>query len=294
MHALTEHQQRVKNELSEAGVTRYGLMKLESRHLPGIILPDEHIDAVAYGLAKRYSAMLVATDRRIIYLDRKPFYTISDEVTYDMVAGVGFNEQKPYASITLHTRIGDYSLRFVRLEPARRFVKYIGLRQLEHPVQPSPIPPTAPKAAKPAPTMVFPSLDETGAAFLHKKHLGTLSSVDREGNVSGAVVYYFVDADHDIYILTKSDTHKAHNILANPQVALTVYDAKLRQTLQLHGMAEVVTNQDIKDFIFQQMTQPRTYEDRFDLPPVTKLKSGAYVVICITPTTAHFHDFSKE
>lgn len=293
MRAVTEHEKRIKAELIKAGVSRYGLLKLESRHLPEIIHPGEHIEAVAYGLSNNYSAMLVATDRRVIFLDRKPFFSISDEITYEMVAGIGYNIQGRFAAVTLHTRLGDYPIRFVNRKAAEKFVHYIEVRRLE---QMSSLADTnKPQSITPSATEpTFKPLTKDCKAFLHSHHIGTLSSVNRTGNVTGAVVYYFVNSDDNIYILTKTDTHKAHNIFAHHQVALTVYSSKLRQTLQVQGIAEVESDNDIKDFVFSELTRPCKYEDGQDLPPVTKIKDGGFMVIRIKPTLATFHDYGER
>jgi len=293
MRAVTQHEKRIKAELINAGVSKYGLLKLESRHLPEIIHPGEHIEAVAYGLSKNYSAMLAATDRRLIYLDRKPFFTISDEITYEMVAGIGYNIQGRFTAVTLHTRLGDYPLRFVNHKAAEKFVHYIEVRRLEQ--TGSVTGPNKPQAITPSATEpTFKPLTKDCKDYLHSHHIGILSSVNRTGNVTGAVVYYFVNSDDNIYILTKADTHKAHNIFAHHQVALTVYSAKRRQTLQIQGIAEVESDKDIKDFVFYELTRPRKYEDGQDLPPVTKINDGGFMVIRITPTLATFHDYGER
>ena len=126
-----EHTARIKQELRQAGVTRYGLLKGESRHLPRIIHPDEHIHGAIYGRAKEGSIMLVATDRRVIILDWKPLFTNTDEITYDVVSGVKMGSQGIFTSVTLHTRIKDYALKFVNFKCADRFVDYIEERRLE-------------------------------------------------------------------------------------------------------------------------------------------------------------------
>lgn len=292
MRAVTEHEKRIKAELIKAGVSRYGLLKLESRHLPEIIHSGEHIEAVAYGLSNNYSAMLAATDRRVIFLDRKPFFSITDEITYEMVAGIGYNIQGRFAAVTLHTRLGDYPLRFVNRKAAEKFVHYIEVRRLEQ--MSSVIDASKPRTITPSTTEpVYMPLTKDCKDFLHSHHIGTFSSVNRTGNVTGAVVYYFVNSDDNIYILTKTDTHKAHNIFAHHQISLTIYSAKRRQTLQIQGIAEVESDKDIKDFVFYELTRPRKYDDGQDLPPVTKIKDGGFMVIRIKPTSATFHNYSE-
>lgn len=125
------HLTRIKRELAEAGVSKYGLFKMQSRYLPEVIHHDEYIKAVAYGLRNNFSGILVATDQRIIYFERKPFYKVMDEVAYSMVSGIRLNARGQRAAVVLHTRIGDYSLRFVNKNVAEKFVNYIDQKHLK-------------------------------------------------------------------------------------------------------------------------------------------------------------------
>lgn len=126
------HKQRIMEELKAVGMTPYGFIKLETKELPRIIHPHEHIEGVVYGRAKTGLAMLIATDCRVIFLDKKPFAMIMDEMTYDVVSGVSFGQAASFIGITLHTRTGDYSLRFVNRKCAHNFVEYIEYKRLEH------------------------------------------------------------------------------------------------------------------------------------------------------------------
>lgn len=120
-----EHSSRVQHELLHAGATIYGLLKAESRYLPHIIHPDEHIHAIIYGQHNSSSAMLVATDKRVIYLDKKPMATIMDEVTYDVVSGIEFDVHTFFATVVLHTAVKNYEIRFVNIHCADTFANYI-------------------------------------------------------------------------------------------------------------------------------------------------------------------------
>jgi hypothetical protein len=134
---LPTHEQRVKQELAAAGVTKYGFMKFAVHYLPGLIHDDEHIGGIVYG---RYTdkksgnrwneGMLVATNLRIIFLDHKPGYTASDEISYSAVSGVKLT-WAVFSAVTLHTRVGDYQIRFVNTKCANKFVSYVEDRQLE-------------------------------------------------------------------------------------------------------------------------------------------------------------------
>ena len=134
------HQQRIKRELKAAGVGRLGFFKFAIRYLHHIIHPDEHVKGVAYGRYRETigspsweEGLLVATDSRVIFVDRKPGYLKSDEVSYDVISGVRCFNAWPFNSITLYTKIGNFSISFVRSACARRFVRYVEQRRLESP-----------------------------------------------------------------------------------------------------------------------------------------------------------------
>lgn len=126
------HQARVKKELKDLGVSWFGLHKLESHYLPSIIHPNEKLGGVVYGHHKDGFAMLVATDRRVIFLDKKPLTVNEDEISYFVVSGVSVNQTGFVSTVTLHTRIKDYPIRTFNLKCAQIFMKYIELRSLEH------------------------------------------------------------------------------------------------------------------------------------------------------------------
>lgn len=286
----TEHAKRVKKELTEAGVTGYGLIKSESRYLPQVIHEDERIGGVVYGQYSGGSAMLIATDHRVIFLDRKPLFTTSDELTYDVVSGVRFDRSGLFNSVVLHTRVADYTIRYANARCANRFVRYIESRRLEKDYNSA----DSRDTAAPSTPVPLPYLSDQALAFLKEHDVTVLSSVDRTGNVYGAVVYYLVDQLNYIYILTKQGTAKARNILAHSQVAMTIFEASTARTLNIQGTAEFETDQKIKDYVFNEIVKPRPYSGEMQLPPVTKLTEGSFTVIRITPTSGKYTDYKEK
>jgi len=126
------HKQRVAQELRAAGVSSLTMYRMESRYMPTIIHAKEHIMGVVYGQGSEGFAMLVATDRRVVYLDKKPLFMKEDEVTYDVVSGMSFSSAGVGSTVTLHTRVKDYTLRTFNKKSAAIFVAYIESRRLEH------------------------------------------------------------------------------------------------------------------------------------------------------------------
>lgn len=283
--------QRIRQELKAAGTTWYGLQKAESRYLPKLLHESEHIVGVVYGQYPGGSGMLIATDLRIIFIDRKPGYTHVDEITYDMVSGIGKIMSGPFTAVALHTRLGDYQFKYVNAKAAATFVSYIEKRRLEKfkvitDVQPL--------------TDNNQSVSDSGAFtaealhFLQEHDLATFSTVDKSGDVHGAVVYYIVDESGIIYLVTKSQTRKALDILSHAQVAMTVYDAGKMQTLQLQGRAKIETDQAKKDKAFNDIIRTRLSAPGGKPPAVMKIQEGSFIIVSITPTVVHFRDFSKN
>lgn len=126
------HKARIWSELKRLGMSRWGYYKLETQYLPQLIHEDEPIEAIVYGHNDAGSAMLVATDRRVVFLDRKPLFTKADEVTYDVVAGVTYGQVGHRATVVLHTRIGDFRIHTMNIRCAEHFRDHVETYCLEH------------------------------------------------------------------------------------------------------------------------------------------------------------------
>jgi nitroimidazol reductase NimA-like FMN-containing flavoprotein (pyridoxamine 5'-phosphate oxidase superfamily) len=288
------HESRIKRQLVESGVSRYALWRAEARALPASIHKDEQIMAAVYGRTSDGSAMLIATDRRILYFDKKPFITISDEISYEVVSGVGLTQENGIrAGITVFTRMGNYTIKMANPRSVNRFKKYLEESRLEGAPQPDsrrthPIDRNITKK----PSKVALSLDDKAIDFISTHELGVLSTADKSGEPHGATVYYYFEQENKvIYILTKSETQKAHNLIANPRVALTIYDENKLQTAQLSGRAQIETDLEVKKNVFEKINHTRKYGEALHHPPVTKLTEGNFITFKISIDSGTYHDF---
>jgi len=305
-----DHDQRVRAELIKAGVSSYGMKKTSIRHIPDVVQEDEHVKGVIYGWREANTATVVATDKRLIYMDHKPFFRINDEISYDFVSGVSLNTQGRFSGVIIHTRAGDYNLRFVNTECAKIFVKYIETRGIinfknrtigaaQRPIE------NLKKVASSLGTVSSPAVPTTRAKskqsikpitsevknFLLTHDTGVLSTVDVDGSPSGAVVNYIFSEENYFYIVTKDLTKKAQNIAVNDKVALTIYDSDRRATVQSEGSAELITDPNFIKSITSKLIRPKQYGDRIAWPPISLLIAGDYIVIKITPLSMKFIDY---
>lgn len=130
--ALSGHQQRVQSDMKRLGATRLELFSSEANYLHKIIHHEEQIGGIAFGHHESGYCMLIATNRRVIFLDKKPFFANVDDITYDVVSGVTFGHAGFGSTLTLHTRIKDIKLMTINDTSAKIFVDYVELRCLEH------------------------------------------------------------------------------------------------------------------------------------------------------------------
>lgn len=138
MKVDTKHAKRINDELKAVGFTRMNLRRFTSKYLPKVIHKDEKILAAVSGRRKEtegffglVEGMLVATDKRVIFIDHRPGFTDMDEVSYDVVTGVNLSRTLVSSSVTLFTKIHNYVLSYARTSCAEAFVEYVEENVLE-------------------------------------------------------------------------------------------------------------------------------------------------------------------
>lgn len=126
---LKPHSERIRQELKDVGALPYDLLLPETYYLPTVIHPDEHIMGSVFG---RYNynggtgrGALVATDQRVLFLDKKPLFVHYDELTFMIIGSISYTRSALIGYVTLHTRLGDFQLRTFNHRNAYNFVKYI-------------------------------------------------------------------------------------------------------------------------------------------------------------------------
>lgn len=114
--------------LRSLGADRYDLSTPETHYLPQLIRPHETLLGIIYGRYEHNNGppvgrgLLVATDERLLFIDRKPFYSHYDELVYSVVSGVAFTHVGFWVTVTVSTRMGDISFRTFNRKAAQCFV----------------------------------------------------------------------------------------------------------------------------------------------------------------------------
>lgn len=127
-----DHYERVIEELRLLGASWYGQSMMEARYLPQIIHPDEHLEGVVYGWQPIGIVMMVATDRRVLFIDKKPLYARDDEISYISVRGVSHAYKLFFITVILHTQVDDFVVNTFNQKATQIFAKAIQRHSLEY------------------------------------------------------------------------------------------------------------------------------------------------------------------
>lgn len=123
--------QVVTSKLKELGVSKWGLLKSETHYLPKLMHPNENLGGVIYGHSNEGSVMMAATDRRIIYIDKKPLFVRSEDISYEVISGITLEWVGFHGAMILHTRFGDIKIRTMNRRAAEKFRDYVDSRCIE-------------------------------------------------------------------------------------------------------------------------------------------------------------------
>ena len=119
------------HSLKQLGARRYNLHLPEVKYIVSILNDNEVVMGIAFG---KYNhsfenltgrGALVATNMRILLVDRKPLFDRYENIPYSIINGITYSHAPFGASIILETRAGDISILTFCTSCAKGFVKAV-------------------------------------------------------------------------------------------------------------------------------------------------------------------------
>src|SRR5688572_4772518 len=108
----------VQKQLKQLGFNPSGWGRGEVQELHNVLLPDEEIHELANGIYEGGFALLLATDVRVLLVDKKPLnYLTVEDLRFDMINEMDYNRRLVGAEISIAT--GNKNLRFRSYNPKR-------------------------------------------------------------------------------------------------------------------------------------------------------------------------------
>lgn len=129
--------------------------RTEIRELANILMPEETILQCVNGMYEGGFALLCVTQYRVLLVDRKPFLLTIEDVRYDMIAEVDYNNRLMNATLRVLTPMRNLSFSSWSMSRLRQCAGYIQQRLMEvrqqHVMQPQPAAQQTPLPAAAAP-----------------------------------------------------------------------------------------------------------------------------------------------
>lgn len=130
-------------------------------------------------------------------------------------------------------------------------------------------------------------------SYIDINPIATLATVNADGTPYGAIVYICTDNHQPIvYFITKNETKKYKNLSANNKVSLTITHPIENSTLQANGIAKEVREPVLLDEVMQKLAKLHVNVHEW-LPPIAKIRAGAYVLVGVTLEWARLAQFEN-
>ena len=124
-------QDHVRTALKRVGMYNRYWGQPEIRELAEVLMPDELIIGAVNGRYEGGFAMLVATDRRLLLIDKKMMFLNLEDIRYDMIAKVDYSARLLDATTVVHTLNDVLRFRTMRQHGLRRLTGFMQQRVME-------------------------------------------------------------------------------------------------------------------------------------------------------------------
>ena len=125
-------QNSVAAQLKRIGFNEHAWGRAEVRELPNIILPDEEIFECVNGIYEGGFALLVATDVRVLLIDKKPLnYLTVEDLRFDMINEIDYNHRAFGAYVDITTGNRELKFRSYNRQRLRKLINHVQHRMAE-------------------------------------------------------------------------------------------------------------------------------------------------------------------
>jgi len=124
-------QKVLEAELRTLGADRYDLLLPETHALPLLLQNEERLLGIVCGRYKQTEndaqgrGALVATNSRVLLIDKKPLYMRYEELPYYNISAITYSRVGPSGVVTLYSRVGSINIHTLNQTCAQIFVRAI-------------------------------------------------------------------------------------------------------------------------------------------------------------------------
>ncbi|MFI5270430.1 MAG: pyridoxamine 5'-phosphate oxidase family protein [Candidatus Saccharimonadales bacterium] len=121
--------------------------------------------------------------------------------------------------------------------------------------------------------------------YIDSNPLAVIGTTGEDGTMHAAVVFMYRASHGTVCFVTKNSTRKYKNIIANPQVTLTIFNEKETSTLQASGRAFEADDPKMISYVMKKIDDSHVSRAGW-FPPVSKLREGSNVIMGVEITKA--------
>lgn len=126
------HPSVIEARLGEIGFRTSRWFKAEINELQHILMDDEKIISLACGRYFGSFALLVATDQRLLMIDKRVFFMTIEDTRYDMISEIDYNAQAYNATVTVYTMNKTHKFTSIKFKrQLRELTNYVQRRVWE-------------------------------------------------------------------------------------------------------------------------------------------------------------------
>ena len=126
------HISEIESRVSQLGVRLSRWFRPELRELQHVLLDHETIIAVAPGRYFGSFALLVATDQRLLLVDKRAFFMNLEDIRYDMISETNFNARLYDATVSIYTLNKQHRFTSIKYKhQLRDLCRYVQQRIME-------------------------------------------------------------------------------------------------------------------------------------------------------------------
>ncbi len=119
-------EQAIVAQLKRLGFNLNSWGKAEVKELPHILLPEEEIYELVNGIYEGGFALLVATDVRVLLIDKKPMnYLTVEDLRFDMISEIDYSHRLFGAQINISTGTKDLNFRSYNQARLRKLINHV-------------------------------------------------------------------------------------------------------------------------------------------------------------------------
>jgi hypothetical protein len=116
----------VEKQLKKLHINQFGWGRSELRELPHILLPDEEIYEAVNGIYEGGFAMLVATNVRVLLIDKKPLnYLTVEDLRFDMINEIDYSHRLFGAQISISAGAKNLKFRSYNQPRLRKLINHV-------------------------------------------------------------------------------------------------------------------------------------------------------------------------